>query len=75
MNRVEDFQLNLKTVYVKDINDGIYKMDGKTYINLADMLKDQQMLIIGFADVYKDIKISDVQAILDFIRKKRYIFS
>lgn len=29
MNRVEDFQLNLKTVYVKDINDGIYKMDGK----------------------------------------------
>lgn len=73
MNRVEDFQLNLKTVYVKDINDGIYKMDGKTYINLADMLKDQQMLIIGFADVYKDIKISDVQAILDFIRSGRSV--
>jgi hypothetical protein len=31
------------------------------------------MLIIGFADVYKDIKISDVQAILDFIRSGRSV--
>ena len=52
MNRVEDFQLNLKTVYVNDINDGNYNKYGN-YNSLADILEDQQLLIIGFADVYK----------------------
>lgn len=72
MNRVEDFQLNLKTVYVNDINDGNYNKYGN-YNSLADILEDQQMLIIGFADVYKDINMTDTKAILNFIRSGRSV--
>ena len=69
MNQVEDFEIELTTVKVNDINNGKYG----NYNSMEDLLSDKQMLIIGFADVYQDINTNDVKAILKFIESGRSV--
>ena len=75
MSSVEDFQLHLTTVDVSDVNKENIQINGKK-MSLKELLDEQQMLIIGFQDVYQDISIDAVEEILSFIRSgKSVIFS
>ena len=78
MSKVPDFQLNLKTVTVNDVNNGNIRDENGNVITMEQLLSTQQMLIIGFADTYQDISNDNgqVDAILDFIRSgKSVIFA
>lgn len=75
MSGVEDFQLHLTTVDVSNVNNESIKINGKK-VTLKELLDEQQMLIIGFQDVYQDISLDAVEEILSFIRSgKSVIFS
>ena len=71
IGQLEDFDIRVSKITVSDV---------KTYTRqkMEDELKDKQILVIGFCDVYPDIDNSNgqVYAILDFIRSgKSVIFS
>ena len=75
MSSVEDFQLHLTTVDVSDVKNKNIRINGKK-VTLKELLDEQQMLIIGFQDVYQDISLDAVEEILSFIRSgKSVIFS
>ena len=60
MSGVEDFQLHLTTVDVSNVNNESIKINGKK-VTLKELLDEQQMLIIGFQDVYQDISLDAVE--------------
>ena len=66
--QVEDFELSIEELKVSSIGS-------MTYTDMKNKLADQQMLIIGFADVYQDIPNDDnqVQAILEYIQSGRSV--
>ena len=73
---VQDFNINVISRNVTDINNGNVLDKNGQKTTFANLLDDQQMLIIGFQDVYQDISIDAVQEILKFIRSgKSVIFA
>lgn len=73
---VQDFNINVISRNVTDINNGNVLDRNGQKTTFANLLNDQQMLIIGFQDVYQDISIDAVQEILKFIRSgKSVIFA
>lgn len=84
MAKVKDFQLNIETIDVKKYS-AEYKayMDYKndktgTVTEAKDPLKDKQMIILGFGDVYQNISNNngEVDAIVKFIEDgKSVIFT
>ena len=73
---VQDFNINVISRNVTDINNGNVLDKNGQKTTFANLLDDQQMLVIGFQDVYQDISIDAVQEILKFIRSgKSVIFA
>ncbi len=73
---MQDFNINVISRNVTDINNGNVLDKNGQKTTFANLLDDQQMLIIGFQDVYQDISIDAVQEILKFIRSgKSVIFA
>lgn len=68
MSQVTDFSLNINQLMVRDISSMSYEA-------MKAKLDTQQMLIIGFADVYQDIPNNNnqVQAILEYIQSGRSV--
>ncbi len=68
MSQVTDFSLNINQLMVRDISSMSYEA-------MKAKLDTQQMLIIGFADVYQDIpnNHNQVQAILEYIQSGRSV--
>ena len=68
LEKVEDFELKIEEMQVSDIK----KM---SYEDMKNKLNSQQMLIIGFADVYQDIpnEKGQVKAILEYIQSGRSV--
>lgn len=66
--KVEDFKLSIEELKVSSIGS-------MTYTDMKNKLADQQMLIIGFADVYQDIPNDkdQVRAILEYIQSGRSV--
>ena len=73
---MQDFNINVISRNVTDINNGNVLDKNGQKTTFANLLDDQQMLVIGFQDVYQDISIDAVQEILKFIRSgKSVIFA
>lgn len=70
---VQDFNINVISRNVTDINNGNVLDKNGQKTTFANLLDDQQMLIIGFQDVYQDISIDAVQEILKFIRSGKSV--
>ena len=68
ISEVEDFDIDVETISVDTINN-------YNYNEVQSILKDKQMLVLGFADVYQDIKNNNgqVNAILDFVKSGKSI--
>ena len=63
LSEVQDFNIVMESKTVTEINQ-------YTQAQMRELLRDKQMLIIGFADVYQDISNANHQAdeILDFVK-------
>ena len=68
LEKVEDFELKIEEMQVSDIKY-------MSYEDMKNKLNSQQMLIIGFADVYQDIpnEKGQVKAILEYIQSGRSV--
>lgn len=68
LSEVSDFDLKIEQLMVSDIGN-------MTYEDMKNKLDSQQMLIIGFADVYQDIpnENGQVKAILEYIQSGRSV--
>lgn len=81
ISQVEDFDIQIDVIYVTNPEDGGNYPKDVTSMSDGEMkqkLKDYQMLVIGFNDVYQDIPNDNHQVddILDFIKSgKSVLFS
>ena len=74
ISQIEDFDIKVEKVTINDFKDDpngyLYgKQDGQNTISS----EEKQIVIIGFDDVYQNIPMDSVKAILGFIEKGRSV--
>ena len=78
IKQIDDFDIQIDTIYVKNPADDTKKRDVTSMKSgeMKELLKQYQMLVIGFNDNYQDIPNNNgqVEDILDFIKNLVRVF-